>query len=486
MEVQTDASLNNHRQNLGRPPAARLLFLAVVAYVIIALFYHLSNLAWDLSLKASIEDLRQWNNYSGLVTDSSFTETHAKRTLLYGSPDVSWWFFASKSIADERNHFIAIVAPWMASTTLSRQRLIDALRYSKTSSNRIARLYGVTEEAGKAAGASVKPINGEAPQSDIAHDSNATASVSHADEVFQKILDELSSSPIYKLRRYLNGYIQFLTMLLSCFGALRLFERFSDAKQAKGADTLLGVGVAETTSRDGASQKPARYRGGLDPASSRPEDPRLAELIDSVEEAREKKPTNSMAHGLLTAFQGSLKGFVEHEDPSEARARIDRAVERLWEDRDSSAGDLRFVIWAVPSVGFIGTVIGIGDALGQAHKVMDTTLDQMASIQDITASLGVAFDTTLVALVCSVLLMFARTIVDRIDESTILAFQNAAVRFTEKQLEVVRIAEAYRDLLEEHTTTIVSIFKEHFEEQNRETIRQAMRRAVDGLYEKQG
>jgi hypothetical protein len=58
------------------------------------------------------------------------------------------------------------------------------------------------------------------------------------------------------------------------------------------------------------------------------------------------------------------------------------------------------IAWAIPSVGFIGTVRGIGDALGQAHRAVE------GDISGVTSSLGVAFNSTFIALVISIVLMF--------------------------------------------------------------------------------
>jgi biopolymer transport protein ExbB/TolQ len=61
---------------------------------------------------------------------------------------------------------------------------------------------------------------------------------------------------------------------------------------------------------------------------------------------------------------------------------------------------IRYIAWAIPSVGFIGTVRGIGEALGQAHKAIE------GDIFEVTKSLGVAFNSTLIALLISIGLMF--------------------------------------------------------------------------------
>ena len=74
----------------------------------------------------------------------------------------------------------------------------------------------------------------------------------------------------------------------------------------------------------------------------------------------------------------------------------DAEAERL----DSELAMVRYIAWAIPSIGFIGTVRGIGDALGLAHKAVE------GEIAGVTRSLGVAFNSTFIALLISIVLMF--------------------------------------------------------------------------------
>jgi biopolymer transport protein ExbB/TolQ len=67
---------------------------------------------------------------------------------------------------------------------------------------------------------------------------------------------------------------------------------------------------------------------------------------------------------------------------------------------ESELSIIRYIAWAIPSVGFIGTVRGIGNALGQAHRAVE------GDITGVTSSLGVAFNSTFIALVISIVLMF--------------------------------------------------------------------------------
>jgi len=87
---------------------------------------------------------------------------------------------------------------------------------------------------------------------------------------------------------------------------------------------------------------------------------------------------------------------------------------------DASYGLVRVFVWAVPTLGFIGTVIGIGAAVAGFSATLESasSLDGMKeSIGLVTGGLGVAFDTTLLALVMSILIMFPASAVQRIEET---------------------------------------------------------------------
>ncbi len=70
------------------------------------------------------------------------------------------------------------------------------------------------------------------------------------------------------------------------------------------------------------------------------------------------------------------------------------------ERQESELSIIRYIAWAIPSIGFIGTVRGIGAALGQANRAVE------GDITGVTQNLGVAFNSTFIALVISIILMF--------------------------------------------------------------------------------
>jgi biopolymer transport protein ExbB/TolQ len=77
---------------------------------------------------------------------------------------------------------------------------------------------------------------------------------------------------------------------------------------------------------------------------------------------------------------------------------------------------LRFLTWAIPILGFLGTVFGINDALA------NVTPEKLAvSIAGVTDGLAVAFDTTAIALMYSMLLMFGTFLAERFEQGLLRA-----------------------------------------------------------------
>jgi biopolymer transport protein ExbB/TolQ len=103
-----------------------------------------------------------------------------------------------------------------------------------------------------------------------------------------------------------------------------------------------------------------------------------------------------LPRALLTALH-RFRSTHNIQDVSNAvRAICESESDRL----DSQLSMIRYIAWAIPSIGFLGTVRGIGMALSQAHKAVQ------GDIAGVTQSLGIAFNSTFVALLISIVLMF--------------------------------------------------------------------------------
>jgi len=85
------------------------------------------------------------------------------------------------------------------------------------------------------------------------------------------------------------------------------------------------------------------------------------------------------------------------QDSAEAvRAECENELDRL----DAQLSMVRFTAWAIPAVGFVGTVRGIGRALQEAQGALH------GDITGVTLGLGVTFNATLTALICCITVMF--------------------------------------------------------------------------------
>ncbi len=96
----------------------------------------------------------------------------------------------------------------------------------------------------------------------------------------------------------------------------------------------------------------------------------------------------------------ALKRFGETANVQDAATTVHDYCESEAARLDSELAMIRFCVWAIPAIGFVGTVRGIGHALAGAQLALrgDTSA--------VTSGLGVSFNSTFVALVLSIVIMY--------------------------------------------------------------------------------
>ncbi len=105
-------------------------------------------------------------------------------------------------------------------------------------------------------------------------------------------------------------------------------------------------------------------------------------------------------HLVPRALLAALQRFGSTRNIQDVSTAVKEVCEIQADRLDSELAMIRYIVWAIPSIGFIGTVRGIGQALGQAHRAVE------GDIVGVTVSLGVAFNSTFIALVISLFIMF--------------------------------------------------------------------------------
>jgi biopolymer transport protein ExbB/TolQ len=122
---------------------------------------------------------------------------------------------------------------------------------------------------------------------------------------------------------------------------------------------------------------------------------RYKELKVQVE--RDPKLRERLLPECLLAALHRFHASHSIQDASNAvKERTELAADQL----DSALSLVRYIAWAIPAIGFIGTVRGIGYALAYAQEAIQ------GDISAVTSWLGLAFNSTLVALLLSLVLMF--------------------------------------------------------------------------------
>jgi len=96
----------------------------------------------------------------------------------------------------------------------------------------------------------------------------------------------------------------------------------------------------------------------------------------------------------------ALKRFGETANVQDAATSVHDYCESEASRLDSELSLIRFCVWAIPAVGFVGTVRGIGEALAGAQVAL------RGDTGPVTSGLGVAFNSTFVALIISIILMY--------------------------------------------------------------------------------
>lgn len=93
---------------------------------------------------------------------------------------------------------------------------------------------------------------------------------------------------------------------------------------------------------------------------------------------------------------------------------LNSSLELYMHEIDLRYSILRYLTWLIPSLGFIGTVMGIMFALQYAGVPANAEAEDF--LYQVTSRLGVAFTTTLVALVMSAVLVLIQSLVQSKEE----------------------------------------------------------------------
>ncbi len=172
-----------------------------------------------------------------------------------------------------------------------------------------------------------------------------------------------------------GGVIQFLTFTFFFWGLFEIRSKFSVIKRERQSFKL--------------NLLPEKEQWVLSP--------------DDINDLKIKMIDYEKEHKFLMTgiIRKACTKFRANRSISDVLEVVSRQVSINANRAEGAQSIIRYLAWALPSVGFIGTILGIAAALGLADKASDPEV-----LGQITGAMYVAFDTTLVALVLSVILMW--------------------------------------------------------------------------------
>ncbi len=195
---------------------------------------------------------------------------------------------------------------------------------------------------------------------------------------------------------------------------------------------LFGVAIGDAAFRNVCARKEAKSLTlGLLPESTS-----VVITRDTLPEIMEKAYLRKEGEELFLArlIHTTAMSFQTHASAQQAHEIMNSQVELELHQLDLKYTLIRYISWLLPTLGFIGTVVGIASALN-AIDVAQTPPAHVASFQDdrtevqekqvrssseeVTAKLGVAFNTTIVALIQSVLVVLLAQFLQKKEEELV-------------------------------------------------------------------
>jgi hypothetical protein len=97
-------------------------------------------------------------------------------------------------------------------------------------------------------------------------------------------------------------------------------------------------------------------------------------------------------------------------------------------------------VWAIPVLGFIGTVLGLSEAIGQFSGVLGGAADVeqiSGALKGVTAGLATAFETTLEALVAALVIQLGITVLRKAEEEFLDDAMDYGLRYVVGRLRIL-------------------------------------------------
>ncbi len=154
-------------------------------------------------------------------------------------------------------------------------------------------------------------------------------------------------------------------------------------------------------------------RAGYLPDDSHEENMQLNMLLVEELQAIHRRVKKVPGGLFLTKLIQRLILQFQIAGAAQAHALLNSSMDLFLHEIELRYNMLRYIMWLLPTLGFIGTVRGISDALAVAGN---SSFDDSSLLLDLTTRLALAFNTTLLALIMAGILVFAMHIIQGREE----------------------------------------------------------------------
>jgi len=189
-------------------------------------------------------------------------------------------------------------------------------------------------------------------------------------------------------------------------------------------------------------------------------DQRLNEISEYLQNRKIKKFPNSLIFRRIRRIFHHIKAIPKKEEINKIfdyQAQID------FNRMENSYSLLNVFIWATPILGFIGTVYGIGEAIGEfsgfirSVSTVELGSQMRSALGGVTGGLSIAFNTTFLALVFVIPIMVMSSFLRKTEEDLLLMMEEYCLEEELPDLHIIPGAEVEREAFDEHMHKIMQL-----------------------------
>ena len=209
----------------------------------------------------------------------------------------------------------------------------------------------------------------------------------------------------HPISRFTTGMF-FIGMASLLLIAKNVFEQFSTE-----AKIQLTASAENSPAESKDKQSPAEQNAYATEQLAKPKS--VAAKAADYQNGLNDQPTWVKEHYLWQRLTAMLAYLQRSDSTTNAETELKYLSELDYERQQQRFALVRILIWATPMLGFLGTVLGISEALGGISVGPENNFETM--MNGLRGSLYVAFDTTALALTLSMFLMFVQFLIDRFE-----------------------------------------------------------------------